>query len=144
MYLSSHQLPLVKTAFAMMKNVIGYIDHTRCLVLILHSFLVKSSALKPIWHKMTDLERSNLSGSFKVLISLKYLQEIGWAEKENKTMLFFWWEPVPRSKNSLKGNFTIFHIECNKKSNFYRHIQGFRLSFVIPTDVKTSHDSKAP
>jgi len=44
---SSHQLPLALTAFAMMKNVIGYIDNTGFLVLILHSLLVQSSALKP-------------------------------------------------------------------------------------------------
>lgn len=43
---SSNELPSVVTAFAMMKNVIGYIDNTGFLVLILHSLLVQSSALK--------------------------------------------------------------------------------------------------
>jgi len=93
---------------------------------------------------MTDLESSNLFGSFKDLISLKYLQEKEGAEKENKTMLFLCQEPVPRSENSsLKGSVALFHIGCNKKSNFYGQFQGFRLSFLILVDVKVSHASKA-
>lgn len=72
------------------------------------------------------------------------MQEIGGAEKENKTMLFLCQKSVPRLENSsLKGSITIFHIGCNKKSNFYRHFQGFTLSFVILTDVNGSHVIKA-
>lgn len=65
---------------------------------------------------MTDLESSNLPGSCKVPIPLKYLQEVVGTEKENKPTLFLCQEPVPRSENSfLEGSITIFPMDAIRK-----------------------------
>lgn len=88
---------------------------------------------------MTDLESSNLSIYFKVMISLKYLQEKG--RQRRKIRQHFC--AKSQSLGQIKGDIALFLIGCNKKSNFYGHFQGFRFNFVISINVKGGHTSKA-